>query len=266
MDRGNHDSCDSTIRGTGKTNGVTPQTCTFGYTKKGVAFQMIDTETKVSSYKNAVESNFAKWQADPNIKQIHVALHRQVVTFPGAHHPENEIDKQLRPFMEYLAAKYPKFTVIWQGHNHFFLVCFPVKPHVMVVTDGTANTKDPYPIGKTMDDGCKNGLSGTKYNGFSEADIDGSHISVKHISIKGGNTTNFDFSSSASDNQTNSGGGNATNTNSTIQKIVIQNLPGILVVPHVTGPVPVTVTGANVTAYINSTDSQQLNLSSYIVQ
>jgi predicted phosphodiesterase len=164
---GNHDSCSSVRK-------FNP--CTYSYVRNGVAFQTIDTNQKSISQTTTqgkiVEENFKKWQADPEIYLIVVAIHKTAIVNNDSHHNDAQVNKEikgLRAFLTYLANTYQKFNLLLEGHDHKFLVCKPDNPKILVWIDGTGG-RDPYPMGKSTDDGCQidKGLSGSKYNGFSE--------------------------------------------------------------------------------------------------
>lgn len=174
---GNHDDC-------GQVEKLSGHPSTFGFVHENVAFQIVNTETSISSQEKLVENNFKEWQADPNIGTIVVVQHKPAVTNPSAHHPESEIEG-FRDFYVDLKDKYPKFTLLLQGHNHGYQVCEPNSPDITVVTDGTGG-RDPYPWGSSVDDNCDSDLSGSKYNGFSLFDVIGNEISGKHFNIDSG--------------------------------------------------------------------------------
>lgn len=169
---GNHDDC-------GEIADLSGHPSTFGFIHENVAFQIVNTETSISSQEKQIESNFKNWQADPNIGTIVVAQHKPAVTNPSAHHPESEIEG-FRDFYVDLKDKYPKFTLLLQGHNHGYQVCKPNSPNITIVTDGTGG-RDPYPWGSSTDDNCDSQLTGSKYDGFSLFDVTGSEISGKHL-------------------------------------------------------------------------------------
>ncbi|HEY7110628.1 MAG TPA: hypothetical protein VH415_14480 [Nitrososphaeraceae archaeon] len=172
---GNHDDC-------GEIANLSGHPSTFGFIHENVAFQIVNTETSISSQQKQIESNFKKWQADPNIGTIVVAQHKPAVTNPSAHHPESEIEG-FRDFYVDMKEQYPKFTLLLQGHNHGYQVCKPDSPNITVVTDGTGG-RDPYPWGSSTDDNCDSQLTGSKYDGFSLFEVIGSEISGRHFSIE----------------------------------------------------------------------------------
>jgi hypothetical protein len=172
---GNHDEC-------GQLEKLVGHPSTFGFTHENVAFQIVNTEASISSQESQIETNFREWQADPNIGSIVVAQHNPAITNPSAHHPESEIEG-FRDFYVDMKDKYPKFTLLLQGHNHGYQVCKPDSPNITVVTDGTGG-RDPYPWGSATDDNCDSELSGSKYDGFSLFDVIGSKISGRHFSVE----------------------------------------------------------------------------------
>ncbi len=172
---GNHDGCP-------KVEKLSGHPSTFGFIHENVAFQIVNTETSISLQEKEIENNFKEWQADPNIGNIVVAQHNPAVTNPSAHHPESEIDG-FRNFYEDLKDKYPKFTLLLQGHNHGYQICEPDSPDVTVVTDGTGG-RESYPWGSSVDDNCDQSLSGPEYNGFSQFEVTDSEISGRHFSIE----------------------------------------------------------------------------------
>jgi hypothetical protein len=173
---GNHDQCAELEKLFGHPN-------TFGFIHENVAFQLVNTETSISSQMNSIENNFKEWQDNPNIENIVVVQHKPAVTNPTAHHPESEIEGFRDLYID-LKNKYPKFTLLLQGHNHGYQVCKPDSPNITVVTDGTGG-RDPYPWGSSTDDNCNVNLSGAKYNGFSVFDVVGNEITSKHVNLNG---------------------------------------------------------------------------------
>ncbi|HEY7111172.1 MAG TPA: hypothetical protein VH415_17220 [Nitrososphaeraceae archaeon] len=169
---GNHDEC-------GELEKLSGHPSTFGFVHENVAFQIVNTESSISSQEKQLQADFKKWQADPNIGTIEVAQHKPAVTNPSAHHPESEIEG-FRDFYVVMKEKYPKFTLLLQGHNHGYQVCKPDSPSITVVTDGTGG-RDPYPWGSSTDDNCDSQLTGSKYDGFSLFEVIGSEISGKHL-------------------------------------------------------------------------------------
>ena len=174
---GNHDDC-------GELEKLSGHPSTFGFVHENVAFQLVNTETSISLQEKEIENNFKEWQADPNVATIVVAQHNPAVTNPSAHHPESEIEG-FRDFYVDLKDKYPKFTLLLQGHNHGYQICEPDSPDVTVVTDGTGG-RDPYPWGSSVDDNCDSDQSGSKYEGFSLFDVIGNEISGKHFNVDSG--------------------------------------------------------------------------------
>ncbi len=172
---GNHDDC-------GELEKLSGHPSTFGFVHENVAFQIVDTETSISSQEKEVENNFREWEAAPNIGAIVVAQHNPAVTNPSAHHPESEIDG-FRDFYVDLKDKYPKFTLLLQGHNHGYQICEPDSPDITVVTDGTGG-RESYSWGSSVDDNCDISLSGSKYNGFSLFEVTDTEISGRHFSIE----------------------------------------------------------------------------------
>jgi hypothetical protein len=172
---GNHDDC-------GELEKLSGHPSTFGFVRENVAFQIVNTETSLSSQEKEIENNFKEWQADPNINSIVIAQHQVTITNPSAHHPESETEG-FRDFYVDLKDKYPKFTLLLQGHNHGYQICEPDSPDIIVVTDGTGG-RESYSWGSSMDENCDISLSGSKYNGFSLFGVTGGEISGRHYSIE----------------------------------------------------------------------------------
>lgn len=180
---GNHDDCDNVARN----DNIAGDALNYGFRWKDTGFLILNTDESIGSQKAKAELLMKRWQNDSSIKHIVVAQHKVAITTPDAHHKESEL-KGYRTFFTDMQAKYPKFQVLLQGHNHFWQSCTPDKPPLLVITDGTGGRK-PYPLGDkaNYDDGCnaKTAISGNNYDGFTVINLNGptGKIEFQHYNI-----------------------------------------------------------------------------------
>ena len=175
---GNHDTGSKVIK---YDNIKTLDKTFYGFKWNNVGFLVLNTELSISSQRPEGDRLLSKWQADPSINLIVIAQHKPAITNSGAHHTESEAKGYRQEFVNW-QANYPKFQLALFGHNHNYLVCQPKVPNVIAITEGTGG-RTPYPIGQIDDkeDNCKNGLSGSKYNGFTVIDVQSNGFNYKHI-------------------------------------------------------------------------------------
>lgn len=176
---GNHDTCSKVIK---YDNIKTGDKTFYGFRWNNVGFLILNTEQSISSQKAASEKVLAKWQNDTAIDLIVLAQHKPAVTNSGAHHKETEA-KGYRQQFDLWHQQYPKIKLALSGHNHNFLVCEPTTPNMLFITEGTGG-RTPYPIGALGDDNCGQGLSGSKYNGFTIIDVNGNAFTYKHVNAQ----------------------------------------------------------------------------------
>jgi hypothetical protein len=174
---GNHDKCSKVAAADNIKDGK----CAYGFRWNNVGFIVVNTQKKLADQDGMIEGLMKKYQADDKLDHIVTVQHKPAVTGPNEHHLEKEANG-FKAFYIEMGQKYPKFTLALAGHNHNYLECKPSGQDVTFITDGTGG-RDPYPLGKKMDDNCGNGLSGSKYNGFSIVNVGPDSISSRHVNV-----------------------------------------------------------------------------------
>ena len=161
---GNHDATSSVLNVWDITSAV--QT----YKTENIRFLSLNTEQSADSQKSRVQGLLNKYKNDTTIDFIIPFMHKPFVTNPSAHHKESEAKGFRAAFLPMFQAN-GKVPLVLFGHNHNYLQCSV--GDILFLTVGTGG-RDPYPLGSTMDDNCKNGITGK--DGFLIAEVNGPNI------------------------------------------------------------------------------------------
>ena len=137
------------------------------YKVNNVRFLSLNTELAAADQKSKVQGLLNKYENATDIDFIIPFEHKPFVTNPSAHHKESEAKGFRATFLPMFTA-ISKIPLVLFGHNHNYLDCNV--NNIKFLTIGTGG-RDPYPLGSTMDDNCRNGISGT--NGFLEVEVNG---------------------------------------------------------------------------------------------
>jgi predicted phosphodiesterase len=157
------------------------------YTLKrdNVQFVSLNTEKAASDQKDKVQNILNKFKVDPSVKYIIPFEHKAMVTNPSAHHKESEA-KGFRQAFVPMYNDNGKVPLVLFGHNHGYQQCSDDQRYY--ITAGTGG-RSPYPWGSSMDDNCKNNISGT--SGYLEVDINSMIGVFKDLNGKVNQQTSF---------------------------------------------------------------------------
>lgn len=161
------------------------------YKTGNVRFLSLNTEMSADAQKSRVQGLLNKYKDDPSVTWIIPFEHKAFVTNPSAHHKESEASGFRSTFIPMFAAN-GKVPLVLFGHNHGYQQCGPISD-ILFITAGTGG-RSPYPWGSTMDDNCRNNISGT--DGFLIASVTSNEIvgMFKDLNNKQYDNTKFEIS------------------------------------------------------------------------
>jgi predicted phosphodiesterase len=172
---GNHDKTSDIKKVFGKGDGVGT------FKTQHVRFMSINTEMSISSVKGKVANLLNKYSNATDIDFIIPYSHKPYITNPSAHHKETEA-KGYRAALLPLYDDSDKVRLVLFGHNHGYQHCSDNETVLDAVTAGTGGRK-PYSWGSSMDDNCKNNISGV--SGYLEVEVTNSTMTGQFVELNG---------------------------------------------------------------------------------